>query len=152
MEAIIFCGIQASGKSTYFQQHFFHTHVRISMDLLRTRHREKRFMELCLQSGQRFVIDNTNPSAEERSRYILPAKQARFRVICYYFESPLAEAIRRNASRSGKARIPDKGIGGTYKRLEIPSLAEGYDAIYKVQLRPDNQYTVMLVAEREENE
>lgn len=150
MEAIIFCGLQASGKSTYFQQHFFHTHVRISMDLLRTRHREMRFMELCLQSGQRFVIDNTNPSAAERSRYILPARKARFRVIGYYFESSLAEAIRRNAGRSGKARIPDKGIGGTYKRLEVPGLAEGFDALYKVQLSTDNQYSLELMAERQE--
>lgn len=145
MEAIIFCGIQASGKSTYYLQHFFHTHVRISMDLLRTRHREKRFLELCLQSGQRFVIDNTNPSAEERSRYIVPAKKARFNVIGYYFESSLAEAIQRNAARSGRARIPDKGVGGTYKRLELPSLAEGFDSLYKVSLSPDYRYLVKEV-------
>lgn len=120
------------------------------MDLLKTRHREKRFMELCLQSGQRFVIDNTNPTAEERSRYIGPSKASRFRVIGYYFETSLSDAIRRNTGRSGKARIPDKGVGGTYKRLEIPSLAEGFDVLYKVQLTADNQYVVKLTAERQE--
>lgn len=142
MEAIIFCGIQASGKSTYYQQHFFHSHVRISMDLLRTRNRERRFLELCLQSGQRFVIDNTNPSAEERSRYIIPARNARFKVIGYFFESQLQEAIRRNAGRLGKARIPEKGIGGTRKRLEIPTLAEGFDLLYKIRLSPDNRFSI----------
>ena len=142
MEAIIFCGVQASGKSTYYQQHFFQTHVRISMDLLRTRNRERRFMELCLQTGQRFVIDNTNPSIEERSRYIGPAKEAGFKIVGYFFESLLSDAIRRNEGREGKARIPVKGVGGTYKRLQIPTLAEGYDNLYKVKLTPDHRYLI----------
>ena len=142
MEAIIFCGVQASGKSTYYQQHFFQTHVRISMDLLRTRNRERRFMELCLQTGQRFVIDNTNPSIEERSRYIGSAKEAGFQIVGYFFESLLPDAIRRNEGREGKARIPAKGVGGTYKRLQIPSLAEGYDKLYKVKLTPDHRYLI----------
>lgn len=119
------------------------------MDLLRTRHREKRFMELCLQSGQRFVIDNTNPGAEERSRYILPAKRARFRVIGYYFESSLPEAFRRNSSRSGKARIPDKGVGDTFKPLEVPVLEEGFDVLYKLKLTAESQYIMELIAERQ---
>lgn len=142
MEAIIFCGVQASGKSTFYLKHFFHTHLRISMDLLRTRHRERKFLEICLESGQRFIIDNTNPTAEERSRYIVPAKKAHFKIRGYYFESSLSEAIRRNATRIGKARVPDKGVGGTFKRLERPSLAEGFDSLYQVSLRPGNQYLV----------
>lgn len=110
------------------------------MDLLRTRNRERRFMELCLQTGQRFVIDNTNPSIEERSRYIKPAKEARFYVVGYFFESLLSDAIRRNEGREGKAKIPAKGVGGTYKRLQIPKLSEGYDKLYKVKLTPDHRY------------
>ena len=48
MEAIVFVGIQASGKSTFYRERFFATHVRISLDLLRTRHREGRFLQTCL--------------------------------------------------------------------------------------------------------
>jgi predicted kinase len=48
MEAVIFCGIQGAGKNTFFKEHFFRTHVRISPDLLRTRHREKVFLNACL--------------------------------------------------------------------------------------------------------
>ncbi len=142
MEAIIFCGIQASGKSTFYLQNFFHTHARISMDLLRTRNRERLFMELCLRTGQRFVIDNTNPTIEERSRYLTPAIEAGFSTIGYFFESSLSGAIRRNATRTGKARIPDKGVGGTYKRLQIPTLAEGFQKLYKVKLTHENSYLV----------
>ena len=142
MEGIIFCGIQASGKSTYYSYHFLQTHLRISMDLLRTRHREKKFLDLCLQTGQRFVIDNTNPTAEERRRYIEPALAAKFRLTGYYFEISMGEAIRRNSSRHGKAQIPVAGIGGTRKRLEVPQLSEGFDRIYKVQLQPNNFFSV----------
>lgn len=142
MEGIIFCGIQAAGKSTFYSYHFLQTHLRISMDLLRTRNRERRFLDLCLQTGQRFVIDNTNPSIEERKRYIEPALAANFRLTGYYFEISMGEAIRRNARRFGKARIPAKGIGGTRKRLEVPTLEEGFEQIYKVQLHPNNYFSV----------
>jgi hypothetical protein len=33
---------------------------------LRTGHRERRFLETCLETGQRFVVDNTNATAAER--------------------------------------------------------------------------------------
>lgn len=142
MEGIIFCGIQAAGKSTFYSHHFLQTHLRISMDLLRTRNRERRFLELCLQTGQRFVIDNTNPTAEERERYTKPALAANFRLNAYYFEISVGEAIRRNSARSGKARIPEKGIGGTRKRLEVPTLEEGFSRLFKVQLHPNNYFSV----------
>jgi hypothetical protein len=66
VEAVVFCGIQASGKSTFYRERFFPTHVRISLDLLRTRHREATFLRACLETRQRFVVDNTNPTRAER--------------------------------------------------------------------------------------
>ena len=74
MEAVIFMGIQGSGKSSFFRERFFSTHVRISLDLLKTRFREQTFLDACLQTEQRFVIDNTNPTRGERQRYIAAAK------------------------------------------------------------------------------
>ena len=66
MEAIIFVGLQGSGKTSFYKDRFFATHVRISLDLLKTRHREDRILEVCLGTDQRFVIDNTNPTREDR--------------------------------------------------------------------------------------
>ena len=66
MEAVLFIGIPGSGKSSFFKERFFSTHVRISLDLLRTRHREELLLEACLGTEQRFVIDNTNPTTSER--------------------------------------------------------------------------------------
>jgi predicted kinase len=68
MEAVIFIGIQASGKSTFYKERLFNTHIRINLDMLKTRNREKQLMQVCLQTGQPFVIDNTNPTKEERQK------------------------------------------------------------------------------------
>ena len=36
MEAIIFVGLPGSGKSSFYKERFFDSHVRISLDLLKT--------------------------------------------------------------------------------------------------------------------
>ena len=87
MQAIILIGIQATGKTTFYARHFLKTHVRISLDLLRTRHREARFLETCLETQQRFVVDNTNPTVADRKRYIEMARDAGYEVVGYYFQS-----------------------------------------------------------------
>jgi len=56
MEAIIFIGIQASGKTTFYNKHFSRTHTHISLDVLKTRHKEKCTLEGCLNSNTPFVI------------------------------------------------------------------------------------------------
>ena len=36
MEMILFVGLPGSGKSTFYKNHYFNTHLRISNDLLKT--------------------------------------------------------------------------------------------------------------------
>ena len=113
MEAVIFCGIQASGKSSFYKEHFFRTHMRLSLDMLTTRNKEDKFLDVCLQTQQRFVVDNTNPTAAERTRYIALAHSYKYKVICYYFQSSLTDAVRRNSARKGKELISEIGIRST---------------------------------------
>jgi len=134
MEAIIFCGIQATGKSTFYVERFFNSHVRISLDLLCTRYRENLFLHACLESQQPFVIDNTNVTKAERAKYVTHAKTAKYQVICYYFQSKIADALERNAKRIGKTKIPVPGVKGTFNRLEIPTIDEGFDQMYYVEI------------------
>ncbi len=141
MEIIIFCGLQASGKSTFYKEKFFNSHVRISMDLLRTRHREKSFIDLCYTTEKSFVVDNTNPSLTDRERYISEAKLRKIKVIGYYFQSKLEDSIERNGKRQGKELIPIAGIRNTYNKLELPSRKEGFDELYYVQI-VDNQFKI----------
>ena len=140
--AIIFVGIQASGKSTFYSEHFFQTHIRINQDMLKTRHREKRLLETCLEITQSFVVDNTNPTPEERKRYIEPAKNQGFYIIGYYFESKIADAIQRNQKRNLEQQIPEKGIRGTHSRLIIPTYGEGFDKLYYVRLLAEREFTI----------
>src|SRR5215217_1429018 len=70
MEAVILCGVQGSGKTTLYRDRFLETHVRVSMDLHRTRAREAAFLRTCLETRMPFVVDNTNPTVAERARYV----------------------------------------------------------------------------------
>lgn len=142
MQAIIFVGIQASGKSTFYSQRFFQTHIRINLDMLKTRHREKRLLETCLEIAQSFVVDNTNPTPEDRKRYIEPSNKQGFDIIGYYFESKIADSIQRNQSRQPEQQVPEKGIRGTHARLVIPKYREGFDKLYYVRLSPEGEFTV----------
>jgi predicted kinase len=130
MEAVVLCGVQGSGKTTLYRDRFLATHVRVSMDLLRTRAREAAFVRLCLDLRQPFVVDNTNPTPADRRRYVEPARAAGFRVIGYLVEVDEAEALARNAERAGRARVPDRGVAGTARRLLRPTPEEGFDELW----------------------
>lgn len=132
MEAVVFVGLQASGKSSFYKERFFSTHVRISLDLLRTRYREQRILTLCLETQQPFVIDNTNPTRQERAKYIDAAKSAKYSVVGYYFRSKAEECLARNRLRTD--RVPDVGLLSTAKILQLPAWEEGFDELKYVRL------------------
>ncbi len=142
MESVILIGVQGSGKSTFCKQRFYDTLIRINLDMLRTKNREKLILSACFESKQSFVIDKTNPTAEERSKYILQAKAHHFRVIGYYFQSKLEDALQRNSQRIGKAKIDERGVRAVYAKLELPTFAEGFDELYYVQIGEKNEFVV----------
>ena len=125
-------GIQGSGKSTFCRR-FLPDVLRVNLDTLKTRNNEKRLIDRCFEEGRGFVVDNTNPTREDRARYIVPAKAGGYRVIGYFMQSRLQDCVERNDLREGRARIPAKGIAATYRRLELPSLSEGFDELYFVR-------------------
>lgn len=142
MQLILFTGVQASGKSTFYQQYFYHTHLRINLDMLKTRHREKILFEAAIASKTKIVIDNTNMSKADRARYIQLAKTAGFEVISYYFETDLDSTLQRNAQREGKANIAEKGVNATFYKLEVPNRSEGFDALFKVNMIENNGFSI----------
>lgn len=134
MEAVIFCGVQASGKSTFYAQRFFDSHLRISRDLLRTPHREAIFLTACLDTRMPFVVDKMNVTRADRRPYVERAQAAGFRVTGYWFDAGPHEAVERNAARAGSARVPVRAILGTHKRLQPPSYAEGFETLQRVTI------------------
>lgn len=137
MEGIIFIGVQASGKSTFYLQRYFKTHIRLNMDMLKTRHRENLLLKALIEAKQPLVIDNTNPAVSDRARYIIPLKQAGFQITGYYFQSNILECLGRNDRREGKEHIPEIGIKCTYNKMVLPSYAEGFDKLFYVSLTTD---------------
>ncbi len=142
MEAVLFIGIPGSGKSTFYRQRFFDTHVRINLDMLRTRRREQLLIAACIAGKQRYVIDNTNVTQADRAPYIAQAKTAGFRVVGYYFEASLGECIARNKARPEGRAVPVKGIAAKYHRLQAPAREEGFDELYQVTIGPEGELLV----------
>ena len=140
---IIFTGIQGSGKTFYYHAHLESTHVHINLDSLHTREKERQLFFECLRKKLDIVVDNTNPTVADRARYILPAKQAGYKIIGYYSSSCLEDCIRRNAMREGTARIPEKAIAATSNRMTLPDYAEGFDALYYIARDADDQMIQM---------
>ena len=133
-KAIIFIGLQASGKSTYYHQILQNDYVHINLDSLHTRNKERLLIEECFTAGRSFVVDNTNPTAADRERYISAARQYGYEVEGYFFQSVIAACVERNHLRRGKACVPDKAIAATSNRMELPSYQEGFDKLYFVRI------------------
>ncbi len=141
MQAVIFIGIQATGKSTYYKNRFFHSHVRLSLDLLNTRKKQQKFLNTCLSTQSKFVVDNTNPTLKEREQIINISKEHKYEVVGYYFSSEIEDAINRNNKRTGKQKIPEKGIWSCFNRLVIPDYKEGFDKLFFVKIENDKFLT-----------
>ena len=138
MEMILFTGLPGCGKSTYYKEHFFNTHLRISNDLLKTKNRSARLFDFCFETKMSFVVDNTNTTKEVRSKIIQACDETAvkqkepIKKICYYFDCDSKICIERNENRTGKDRVPKQAIFSKAKEFEIPELAEGFDELYIV--------------------
>ena len=137
-ELVIFVGLQASGKSTFFRERFAATHVHVSKDLFRDNknpnRRQAQLIEAALKEGSPVVVDNANPTVEDRLTLIELGRRFGARIVGYYFDSSVRQCIERNRLRTGKARVPDVAIYATATKLKPPSYAEGFDRLFRVRL------------------
>jgi len=137
-ELVVLVGLQASGKTSFYRAHFAETHVHVSKDLLRNNRRPERRQRVlireALAAGRNVVVDNTNSTREQRAPLIAIGREFGVRIIAWYLESTVADSVRRNRLREGRARIPDVGIYATAARLEPPALEEGFAEIHRVRM------------------
>jgi len=142
MQAVIFIGIPASGKTSFYNHRFFDTHVRLSSKLLDNPHRLRAVMSACIEAKQPFVVDDANLTKDDRRAILHQAAKGGFRVVGYYFQSVADECLRRNQQRPSKQAATEQSILVAERRLEIPKLEEGFDALYYVQIAPDGSFLV----------
>jgi len=130
---VIMMGVQGSGKSTFYATHLAENFVRVNLDTLKTRNRERLLIEECLAEGKSYAVDNTNPTRQDRERYIPVAREHGYRVIGYLMQTGVEHCLDRNRGREGKARVPDVAIYATARKLEHPTYEEGFDELYLVE-------------------
>ena len=130
---VIMMGVQGSGKSTFYARYLTDNYVRVNLDTLKTRNRERLLIEECLSLGKSYAVDNTNPTKADRERYIPTARERGYRVIGFVMRTGVESCLSRNALREGKARVPDVAIYATARKLECPSYEEGFDELYEVE-------------------
>jgi predicted kinase len=139
MELVVFVGLQASGKSGFYSSRYAGTHVHVSKDLFprQSRHkpdRQLRQIEQALATGRSVVVDNTNARRADRAPFLDAARRHGARTVAVHFLTSVGEALGRNRTREGQARVPDVAIFTTAKRLEPPLQEEGFDEVVRVRL------------------
>jgi predicted kinase len=146
-ECVVFVGLPASGKTTFYTQRFAGTHRHISKDLwpksTKKDSRQARELRDALRAGHPVVVDNTNPSVADRVAIVNVARETGARVIGYYFAATTRDAVGRNRGREGAARVPDVAIFTTAKRMVVPTREEGFDELYRVAIAADRAFEVV---------
>jgi len=136
-QLVIFAGLPASGKSTYYRELFADTHVHVSKDLMpKARRSDANLLseiDVALSSGKSVVVDNTNPSIVVRAPLIALGRRHGARIIACYFDTEVKTVLARNRLREGAARVPNVAIFATRKKLVPPAMEEGFDEVVVVK-------------------
>jgi hypothetical protein len=146
-ELVILVGLPGAGKSTFFEQRFSRTHYHSSQDDLRRRRlpvgRQLALLQAPLAAQQSVVVDDTNLTREHRAALITEGQRLGARVVAYFFDCAVSDCVARNRERAGRARIPDAGVFASAKRLQPPSLDEGFDEIHVVRVLPGGAFEIV---------
>ena len=145
-ECVIFVGLPASGKTTFYRERFAATHAHVSKDnwpnATRKDARQAAMIHDALSAGRSIVVDNTHPSPVDRAPVIAQAHELGARVIGYYFAATTREAVGRNRGREGRERVPDVAIFTKARRMVPPRAGEGFDELYTVSIGGDAGFVV----------
>ena len=138
-EIVILIGYPGCGKSR-FSKKFYQKYNLINRDTLKTKGKCKKLVKTHVKNNNNIIIDNTNPDIETRKEYIEIAKSNNYYIKCYYFNIGLDISKHLNNLRMklfNKDKIPEIVYRIFNKKLEYPSVNEGFDEINEVLFVPD---------------
>ncbi|MEU9440945.1 AAA family ATPase [Streptomyces sp. NPDC048304] len=138
VDLAVLVGLQASGKSTFYERCLSDRYALVGKDLFPrgARNKQQRQMRLVaehLAAGRPVAVDNTNPSPEEWGPLVEVAHAHGATATAYWFPPDVTGSLRRNAAREARERVPDVGVLATLKRLREPTAADGFDAVREVR-------------------
>ena len=135
-EVVVLVGLPGAGKSTFARARF-PAHDYISKDAFPPGARGKQTrqdaaLRAALAAGRPALVDNTNVTLADRAAIIAIAREYGARVVGYYLDVPIREAIARNEKREGRAKVPKVAIFTSARRLVPPTLAEGFEELHTI--------------------
>ena len=135
-EVVVLVGLPGAGKSTFARARF-PAHDYISKDAFPPGARNKQTrqdaaLRAALAAGRPALVDNTNVTLADRAAIIAIAREYGARVVGYYLDVPIREAIARNDKREGRAKVPKVAIFTSARRLVPPTLAEGFEELHTI--------------------
>jgi predicted kinase len=155
MELAILIGLQGAGKTSFYRARFAGSHDLVTKDRLRNNRRpgrrQRQLIEVALEAGHSVVVDNTNPTLNDRAELIDLGRCHDATVIGCYFASRLEDCLERNRLRLGKERVPDVALLAVAKKLELPSYLEGFHRLFYVRLAGDQTFDVREWADEPKN-
>ncbi|KAJ1735961.1 hypothetical protein LPJ61_000267 [Coemansia biformis] len=150
----VLVGPPACGKSTFARSHLaLRGFERVNMDELKTRKKCTEAVRRALEGSACVVVDNTNPDAASRSPFIELARASGAGCIAIVFShEPRNLTMHNNSFRAQLAqarylsslgpghtdlggipgcddRVPEVAFHSFFKRLELPSVAEGFQEV-----------------------
>jgi len=145
---IMFIGLPASGKTTYWKRHFRGTEViRLSLDtfqkMVTGRDHSPAFMpiakvwidwtqEYLLRDGHTILIDSVLLTKGIRSKLVRMAQSCGASVEVYWFDTPLETCMDRNRCRDRV--VPDDVMQRMNAQFDLPEDAEEqFDVLWRVE-------------------
>lgn len=132
--AYIMCGVPGSGKTTTAKKLEKKLQLeRFSFDDMNC-FRLQEYMKQGIQSlrnGKNVIFDTTNLRVNVRKKIIQVLENIPCRKVVVFMDTSFEECLYRNANR--EARLQDFVVESSYRALQCPTLAEGWDEIIYVK-------------------
>ena len=144
----IMCGAPGVGKSYWLQNHVKPGSAVISRDAIRDSIRDPKDTDFFAKEREIYILfwdaingalsDGRNVFADQTSltprarKYLIDHIQGYDKLYAIWINTPVAEAMKRNASRTGYARVPDSVMRDMHNNFIPPSYEEGFDRIYMI--------------------